>query len=121
MSRTLTICSWSLVALGILMTGYFFLPRPANSVVQNIVAFWVYAPYIVSFFPILAARSCAARAIVLGAVLFNVCYGFWFYFDLAFVHLTTMSDVPLTVPFVQSAVAAAAWVFVRYGINWTNR
>ena len=104
------------------MTGYFFPPGTyLDGFVQNVVAFWVYAPYFISFFAILSAGSCGMRAIVLSAILFNLCFGFWFYFDLEFVHLTTMSDVPLTVPLVQFTVIATVWVLVRYAIDWTKR
>jgi hypothetical protein len=39
--------------------------------------------------------------------------GFWYFWDAAFVHLSTMNLIPLEVVIAESLVAGATWLVVR--------
>ena len=101
MAKTFTICSWSLLALG---TG---------------VNFWLYQnpvillPYLLLAFVIRAARHLTTRVLVLMFTLISVCVSFWFCWDAAFVHRSTLNFEPRDVAFVQGLLAGVLWLVVR--------
>jgi hypothetical protein len=93
MSMTLTICSYVLVALGVLLNIWLF-PHPL-----------AFIPYVLLFFAARAARRSVARIVVLVVTLCSVCIGFWFCFDAAFIRLSTLNFLPLEIAVVKSLVA----------------
>ena len=101
MSKTLTIYSWFLLALGIGVSGWLY-PHPL-----------IFAPYLVFPFVIRAAHRLATRVIVLVFALTSVCVSFWFCWDAAFIHLSTMNLTPLIVALVEVLVAGTMWLVVR--------
>ena len=101
MAKTLTICSWLLVALGIAMTAWLWSYPLA------------FVPYLLRPFAIVAARRATTRAAVLVLTLCSVCFGFWYFWDAAHVHLSTMNFIPLEVVIVESLVAGATWLVVH--------
>src|SRR5580765_743722 len=101
MSETFTICSWVLVAIGIAMTAWLC-PRA-----------WAFVPYMLLPFAIRAARRFTTRSVVLLVTLLSVCIGFWFHWDAAFIHLSTLNLIPFEVVVVESLVAIATWLVVR--------
>jgi hypothetical protein len=101
MAKTLTICSWLLVVLGVSMTAWLC-PHPL-----------AFVPYALFAFAILAARRVAVYATILVLTLFSVCVGFWFFWDAAFVHLSTLNLIPLEVAVVESLIAGTTWLVVR--------
>jgi hypothetical protein len=113
MVKTLTICSWSILALGVLMTGYFILPRTTMELSWLLATAWTLVPFIFVFCAIKAGGSVGRRAIVLVATLFVVGFGFAVYFDRTFIHLSTLDFSPIEVPLVQSLIAGVTWIGVR--------
>jgi len=113
MAKTLIICSWSLLALGVVMTGYFILPCTTKELSSLLVTALNFVPFILVLGAIRAAKSVGRRAAVLVATLFVVGFGFSVYFDRSFIHLSTLDFSPIEVPLVQSLVAGATWLGVR--------
>src|SRR6266496_2179582 len=101
MSITFRICSWLLVAFGISMTAWLY-PHPV-----------AFVPYVLLPLAIRAARRIGTRAFVLTLTLASVCAGFWYFWDAAFVHLSTLNLIPLEIAVVESLVAGATWLVVR--------
>ena len=101
MAITFTICSWLLMALGVGMTAWLY-PHPL-----------AFLPYVFFPFAIVAARRDSTRAVVLLLALSSVCFGFWFFWDAAFVHLSTFNLIPFVVVVVESLVAGTTWLVVR--------
>lgn len=104
MAKTLTICSWLLVALGVLVTmGYF----PYDSA-------WLplgLLPYVFFALAARAARRLATRAVVLSLRLTSVCIGFWFFWD-AMVRPSTLSLIALEVVIAEALMAGMTWLAV---------
>jgi hypothetical protein len=92
-ANTLTFCSYLLVVLGMGMTAWL-LPNPL-----------VFLPYVFLFFAVRAARRAAVRGLVLAVILASVGVSFWFCWDAAYVHLSTMNSVPLLVAGVELVIA----------------
>jgi len=113
MPKTLRLCSWLLPALGLGMTGYFYLAAIFNDLAWFFVVIWTFFAYVLFSLAIPAAYSCTRRTVVLVALLFSVCFAFTTYFDVRFVRFTTLDFSPIEVPFVQSLVAASTWIAVR--------
>jgi hypothetical protein len=113
MAKTLTICSWSLLALGVLMTGYFMLPRTTMELSWLLVTAWTFVPFILVLCAIRAADSVGRHAVVLVATLFVVGFGFSVYFDRTFIHRSTLDFSPIEVPLVQSLLTGVTWIGVR--------
>jgi hypothetical protein len=101
MAKTLKTCSWLLAVLGVGITIWLF-PNPL-----------ALAPYAVFMFPINAARRLVVRVIILVLTLLSVAVGFWFYWDAAFVHVSTLNLIPFEVAVVESLVAGMAWFVVH--------
>jgi hypothetical protein len=97
---TLTICSWLLLALGIAMTTWLF-PHPV-----------AFIPYFCLLLAIIAARRLVTKAIVLLLTLSSVGVGFWYYWDAARIHLSTLNFTPLEVAIIESLVAGIAYSVV---------
>lgn len=105
MAKTLTICSWLIVALGALVTLRYF-PYASSWLPLGLL------PYV---FFVLAVRSAlrrSTRAVVLILILSSVCIGFWIFWD-ALVRPSTMNLIPLEIVIVESLVAGATWLVVR--------
>lgn len=100
MAKTLTICSWLLLGLGI-GVNFWLSPNPL-----------VLAPYIFLPFVIRAARHLTARVIVLLFTLISVCVSFWFCWDARFIHLSTLNLMPLDVGLVEGLLAGVLWFVV---------
>jgi hypothetical protein len=70
-------------------------------------------PYWVLFRLVRAAHSCTTRAVALVAALAVVSFGFWTYFDRRFVHVSSIDNSPVEVPFVQLLIVFVGWLAVR--------
>jgi hypothetical protein len=115
MRTTLTFsCSLS-IALGVLMTMYF--ARDIKPSWQIFIWPWMLLPYLLLSLSVRGAKRLAERLIVLCATLAVACYGFWVYFDRAFVHFSSIDFSPVEVPLEQSVIAWAVWLILR----WTHR
>jgi len=101
MAKTLTICSWLLLALGIGLSGWLY-PHPL-----------IFVPYVVLSFVIRTARRLTTRVCVLVFTLISVCVSFLFCWDAAFIHLSTLNSTPLVVAIVEALVAGAMCLVVR--------
>lgn len=101
MAKTLTTCSWLLAVLGVAMTIWLY-PNPL-----------ALAPYALFLFPIDAARRMVVRATLLVLTLLSVVIGFWFFWDAAFVHFSTMNSIPFMIAVIESLVAGVAWRVVH--------
>jgi uncharacterized membrane protein len=101
MAITFRICSWLLVSFGVGMTAWLY-PHPV-----------AFVPYVLLPFAIREARHIVTRAVVLTLILAFVCVGFWFFWDAAFVHLSTLNLIPFEVGVIESLVAGATWLVVR--------
>jgi hypothetical protein len=100
MRITLTVCSWGLWTLGIVVTVWLF---------PLAVAF---IPYLLLPFAIMAAHRIATRAVVLVLTLVLVCTAFWYYWDAAYIHISTMNLMPFMIAVVESLVAGLTSVIV---------
>ncbi len=112
MVKTLTICSWLLLLIGVLMTCYFILPRTRPELSWVAVTAWALLPFALILSAIRRARGVRRKATVLVAALFLVAFGFSFYFDTTYIHISPLDYSPIEVPFVQSLVAGATWLSV---------
>jgi hypothetical protein len=101
MATTLTVCSWLLAALGAGVTVWLC-PHPL-----------MFLPYVFLGLGIRAARRIATRAFVLILTLASASVGFWYCWDAAFIHLSTLNLTPLVVVVVEAVVAGATWLVVR--------
>jgi hypothetical protein len=101
MATTLTICSWLLAALGAGVTVWLC-PHPL-----------MFLPYIFLGLAIRAACRLATRAFVLVLTLASASVGFWYCWDAAFVHRSTLNLTPLVVVVVETLVAGVTWLVVR--------
>ena len=106
MAKTLTICSWLLAAIGEVVTLLYF-PFASSWVPLGLL------PYVLFVLAAWSARRLTTRAVVLILTLLSVCVGFWFFWD-ALVRPSTLNLVPLEVVIVESLVAGATWLAVRY-------
>jgi len=102
MATTLTICSWLLAALGTGVTVWLC-PHPL-----------MFLPYIFLGLAIRAARRLATRAFVLVFTLASASVGFWYCWDAAYVHRSTLNLTPLVVVVVESLIAGGTWRVVRH-------
>jgi hypothetical protein len=107
-----TFSFWFLVAIGVLMTGYFAKDLREDWVL--VLASWMLVPYLLLSMSARAATSPSHRLLLLSAALIIVCYGFSVYFDSSFVHLSTLDFSPIVVPMEQSFVAVTAWFLVHH-------
>jgi len=112
MRTTLTFSCSLLIALGVLMTFYF--ARDIKPSWQILIWPWMLLPYLLLGLSVRCTRGLTERLIVLAATLAVVCYGFWVYFDRAFVHFSTMDFSPVEVPFEQLVVGYPIWFVVRW-------
>jgi hypothetical protein len=101
LSKTLMVCALGLVAMGFVITGCLY-PNP--------LAFVSYALLIPT---IRSTRRIITRAAVLMLTLILVGAGFWFFWDAAFIHLSTMNFIPFELAVVESLVAGMSLVIVR--------
>src|SRR5439155_25907161 len=101
MAITFRVCSWLLVVFGIGITAWLY-PHPV-----------AFLPYVLLPFAIRAARRVSTRAVVLALTLASVCVGFWFFWDAAFVHLSTLNLIPFEIVVVESLLAGATWLVVH--------
>ena len=101
MARTLTICSWLLVALGAAVT-IGLIPHPI-----------MFLPYIFLGLASSTARRLPVRAFVLALTLASVCVGFRSCWDAAYIHRSTLNFWPLNMVIVESLLAWVAWGVVR--------
>ncbi len=108
MAITLTVCSWLLVVLGTATTAWLY-PHPV-----------AFLPYVLFPFAIISARRVGTQAVVLLLVLGSVCVGFWFFWDAAFVRLSTLNLIPFEIAIVESLVAGTTWLAV-YRIERVTR
>jgi len=99
MAITLRTCSWLLAALGVAMTAWL-LPHPV-----------AFIPYALFPFAIIAARRCAARAIVLIVVLASVSMSFLVFWD-ARIRPSTM-NMTEEVVIVETLIASVMWIALR--------
>ncbi len=114
MAKTLALCSsWSLLALGAVVTGYFILPRSTMEFAWLAVTVWTFVPFVLLVAAVRAAHSLGRQAIVLATTLLVVCYGFSVYFDRTFVHWSSIDMSPIEVPLLQALVSVAVWLFIR--------
>lgn len=111
MRTTLTVPSWFLIGLGVLITGYFAKDIQPAWLIP--IGLWMLFPYWVLLKSIRAAHSCMPRVVALLATLAVVAFGFWVYFDRKFVHVSGMDNSPVEVPFVQLIVAVGSWLAVH--------
>src|ERR1051325_1747235 len=102
---------WFLLSVGVLMTGYF--ARDLNPLWTIPLGGWMLVPYWLLFRWFRAARSCTLRAAVLVALLVVVGFSFWSYFDRKFVHLSSIDNSPIEVPFEQLLLLGGGWLLVR--------
>src|SRR2546428_12144897 len=70
-------------------------------------------PYVLFSLATSSARRLATRAVVLILTLSSVCIAFWFFSDVAHVHLSTLNVIPLEIVVVESLAAGATWLIVR--------
>jgi hypothetical protein len=101
MANTLTICSYSLLALGLAVAAWLY-PHPL-----------MFAPYLILPFAIHTARRLIVRWLVLAYSLILVSVGFWFCWDVTFVHVSTLNLMPLNVAMVEAVVTGAICFVVR--------
>jgi len=99
MAITLTICSWSVLALGLAMTAWLY-PHPM-----------AFLPYLFFTFAIISTRRVSTRAVVLILILVAVCVAFCFFWD-AKVRPSTFKPL-IELVIVESLVAGATWLVVR--------
>lgn len=102
MARTLTICSYSLAALGVLITFYFDSSPFAIGLL----------PYLFFAFAARSARRPTTRAVVLILTVSSLCLGFWTFHD-ALVRPSTLNALPFDIVVVESFSAGATWLIVR--------
>ncbi|MEI7730889.1 MAG: hypothetical protein WCO56_15045 [Verrucomicrobiota bacterium] len=100
MITTFTVCSWLLVGLGVGMTIWLY-PNPI-----------AFVPYVLLAVAIRSARRLGTRAVVLVLTLASVCIGFWYFWDAAFIRLSTMNFIPFQVAIGESLVAGGALIVV---------
>src|SRR5438132_747173 len=101
MATTFTVCSWLLVALGVGVTAWLY-PNPFG-----------FVPYFLLALAIGSTRRFGTRAVVLVLTLASVCVGFWYFWDAAFIHLSTLNFLPFEVVVLESLIAGATWLVVR--------
>jgi hypothetical protein len=101
MARTFTVCSWSLVALGFGVTTWLY-PYAVG-----------FVPYLLLAFATMSAHRLGSRAAVLLLTLGSVCASFWYFWDAAFIRLSTLNLMPFDVAVVESLVTGAAWFAIR--------
>ena len=101
MTNTFSICSWLLVAVGVAMTAWLY----AHA--------WAFVPYLLLSLGITTARGLATQAVMLVVTLCSVAVGFWFFWDAAFIRLSTLNLVPLEVVVLESLVAGVTWLIVH--------
>jgi hypothetical protein len=104
MAKTLTTCSWLLIALGLFITLRYF-PYAGAWVLLGLL------PYGLFLLGACAARRLAVRAVVLVLTLSSVGLGFWSFWD-AMVRPSTLNLMPLEVVIFESLVAGATWLVV---------
>ena len=107
MAKTFTICSWSLLALGIGVNLWLY---------PNVL---VLAPYLLLPFVIRAAHHLTTRLIVLLFTLVSACVSFWFCWNAAFVHRSTLNSAPLDVALAEAFLAGMLWLVVRR-VEWVS-
>ena len=101
MAITFTFSSWLLIMIGVGMTVWLY-PHPV-----------AFVPYVLLGSAIRGASRIVIRAVVLTLTLAFVCVGFWFFWDAAFVHLSTLNFIPFEVAVIESLGAGAVWLIVR--------
>jgi uncharacterized protein len=109
MATTIKICSWLLLVLGVAVSGWLY-PHPL-----------MFAPYLVLAFVVQAASRPTTQGFVLVFTLTSVCISFWFCWDAAFIHVSTLNLRPLVVAMVETLAAGAAWVTVYHVEKITRR
>lgn len=105
MRTTLTFCSWGLWALGIVVAALLYPVAVA------------FIPYLLLPYALIAAHRTTTRAVVLVLTLVLVCVAFWYYWDAAFIRISTMNLIPFEIAVIESLTAALASVIV-YRIEW---
>jgi len=101
MLTTLTVCSWLLAALGAGVTVWL-IPHPL-----------MLLPYCFLFPAIRASRRVLTRTFVLALTLASVCIQFWYCWDAAFIHLSTLNFDPAFVSIYEAAFNLVAWLVIR--------
>jgi len=101
MAKILRTCSWLLAVLGACVT-FSLHPHPI-----------MFLPYIFLALATGAARRLAIHAVVLVLTLTSVCVHFWYNWDAAYDHLSTLNFMPRDVAVLESLIAGAAWRIIR--------
>jgi hypothetical protein len=116
MNRTLRICFWVLLLLGVYMTVFMNLHAMDSVLHPGILLPLALLPYLVLALIARYTRTIATLAIALATALTTLCVGFWIYCDGLFVRYTTL-NAPLfiEVPILQLVPVMLGGALIWWG------
>jgi hypothetical protein len=102
MGKTISVCSWLLIALGLAVCGWLG-PHPLT-----------FLPFILLALAARKAQGILACVWVLLLTLASVCASFYFLWDAKFIHWSTLNLWPIQAAIVESVAALITWFAVRH-------